>query len=78
MFWRPTKKEISKWLAGKEREYDQKKNRNPWMSDEQWMQRYVYAKLHDVFFGEFPIILTDWLEILVENTGKYRLIASRN
>jgi hypothetical protein len=61
MFWRPTKKEISKWLEGKEREFIQKENRNPQMSDEQWMQRYVYTELHKIFFGEFPIILTEWL-----------------
>jgi hypothetical protein len=41
------------------------------MSDEQWMQMYVYTKLHEILFGEFPIILTEWLEILVENTGRY-------
>jgi hypothetical protein len=42
------------------------------MSDEKWMQRYVYTELHEIFFGEFLIILTEWLEILVENTGRYR------
>jgi hypothetical protein len=42
------------------------------------MQRYVYTKLHEIFFGEFSIILTNWLEILVENTGRYRDVASRN
>jgi hypothetical protein len=42
------------------------------------MQRYVYTELHEIFFGEFPIILTEWLEILVENTGRYRDAASRN
>jgi hypothetical protein len=42
------------------------------------MQRYVYTELHEIFFGEFPIILTEWLEILVENTGRYRTTALRN
>jgi hypothetical protein len=48
------------------------------MSDKQWMQRYVYTKLHEIFFGEFPIILTEWLEILVENTGRYKNTMLRN
>jgi hypothetical protein len=28
------------------------------MSDKKWMQRYVFIDLHEIFFGEFPIILT--------------------
>ena len=48
------------------------------MSDKKWMQRYVYTDLHEIFFGEFPIILTAWLETLVENTRRYRIAAPRN
>jgi hypothetical protein len=48
------------------------------MSNEQWMQRYVYTELHEIFFGEFPIILTEWLERLVENTGRYQNATPRN
>jgi hypothetical protein len=71
MFWSPNKKEISEWLEGKEWEFSQKENRNPQMSDKKWMKRYVYIELYEIFFGKFPIILTEWLEILVENTGRY-------
>jgi hypothetical protein len=42
------------------------------------MKRYLYTELHDIFFGNFPIILTKWLEILVENTGRYRTFVPRN
>jgi hypothetical protein len=48
------------------------------MSDKQWMQRYVYTKQNEIFFGEIPIILTKCLEILVENTGRYQTASSRN
>jgi hypothetical protein len=51
---------------------------NPQMSDEKWMQRYVYTELHEIFFGEFPIILTEWLERLVENNGRYQTTTMRN
>jgi hypothetical protein len=37
-----------------------------------------YIELHEIFFGEFPIILTDWLEILVENTRRYNIATPRN
>jgi hypothetical protein len=39
---------------------------NPWMSDKKWMQRYRYTDLHEILFGKFPIILTEWLKRLVE------------
>jgi hypothetical protein len=68
MFWRMKKKEISKWLEIKEWDFSQQENMNPWMSDKQWMQRYVFTYLHEIFFGEFLNILTEWLERLVEKT----------
>jgi hypothetical protein len=34
-----------------------REKKNPLMSDKKWMQRYVYTKvLHQILFGEFPII----------------------
>jgi hypothetical protein len=54
MFWRSTEKEISKWLERKERESALKNNRNPRMSDKQWMQRYVYTELHEILFVMSP------------------------
>jgi hypothetical protein len=72
MFWRSTKKDIVKWMERKEREFSRGENRNPQMSDEQWLQRYVFTELHDIFFGEFMIILIEWLERLVENNERYR------
>jgi hypothetical protein len=38
----------------------------------------VFIDLHEIFFGEFPIILTEWLERLVENVGRYQVEAPRN
>jgi hypothetical protein len=38
----------------------------------------VFTDLHEIFFGEFPIILTEWLERLVENIGRYNSKAPRN
>jgi hypothetical protein len=78
MFWTLNKKEIVEWIERKENDFSKGENRNPQMSDEQWLQRYVFMELHDIFFGEFLIILTEWLERLVENTGRYRTASLRN
>jgi hypothetical protein len=48
------------------------------MSDKQWMERYVYKDLHEIFFGEFSIILTEWIEILVEKIGRFRATALKS
>jgi hypothetical protein len=38
----------------------------------------VYTELHEVFFGEFPNILAEWLEIFVEKTSRHRPVAPKN
>jgi hypothetical protein len=48
------------------------------MSDKKWMQKYVFTDLHEIFFGEFPKILTEWLERLVEKTGRFSVAAPKN
>jgi hypothetical protein len=78
MFWKMNKKEILEWLERKERDFAQQENKNPRMSDKQWMQGYVYTYLHEIFFGKFPIILIEWLERLVEKIGRYKDVAPRN
>jgi hypothetical protein len=53
-------------------------NKNPHLNNKQWLQRYVFTELHEVFCSEFPNILEKWLEIFVENTGRHRPTAPKN
>jgi hypothetical protein len=78
MFWRLNKEEIIEWIERKQREFYREHNRNPWLKNKQWLQTYVFTDLHEIFFGYFPIILTERLESLVENDGRYRVEALRN
>jgi hypothetical protein len=64
--WRPTKEEIGWWLEMKECEFSRDQNKNPWISLEQWLQRYVFTDLHEIFFVEFLIVLVEWLQRLAE------------
>jgi hypothetical protein len=48
------------------------------MSEKKWLQRYVYIDLHEIFFGEFLNILTEWLERLVEKTRRFKETARMN
>jgi hypothetical protein len=65
----------NQWLEQKEQEFSQKENKNPRLKNKQWLQRYVYTDLHEIFFGEFPNLLAEWMEIFVENTGRHRPVA---
>jgi hypothetical protein len=48
------------------------------MSDKKWLQKYVFTYFHEIFFGEFPIILTEWLERLVEKMRRFNTAMPRN
>jgi hypothetical protein len=78
MFWRPNKEDITQWIERKKQDLAREHYRNPRLNDEQWLQRYVFTDLHEIFFGEFSIILTEWIERILENIGKYWAEALRN
>jgi hypothetical protein len=42
------------------------------------LQRYILTYLHEIVFGEFLTILTEWIESLVENIGRYQAEAPRS
>ena len=66
-FWHPSKEEIEKWVEVKEKEFTEKENINPRLSTEDWLQRYIFTDLHEIFFATFPSELHAWLSRLVEN-----------
>jgi len=66
-FWNPSKEEINNWVVSKEKEFTKQKNRNPRLSTEDWLQRYIFSDIHEVFFTTFPTELHAWLSILAEN-----------
>ena len=65
-FWYPTKKEIQDWLETKETEFAEKENRNPRLSIESWLDKYIFTNEHEVFFASFLSELHEWLSKLAE------------
>jgi hypothetical protein len=49
--WFPSKKEIHKWIEDQERDFVEAQNKNPKLSTEDWLQRYIFIDFHDIFFG---------------------------
>ena len=71
--WNPTKKEIGDWLDRKIHEFAAQKNKNSWLTKKQWLDRYLYTEIHEIFFFSFPIELYEWITKLADNQGRWKL-----
>jgi len=70
--WNPAKNEIEKWLGQNIHEFPTQKNKNPCLSNEEWLNRYLYIEIHEIFFCTFPIELYEWLAKLTDSQGRLR------
>jgi hypothetical protein len=43
-----------------------------------WIQRYVFTNLHKIFFVDFPNILAEWIQILVEQNRIFHTVFLKN
>jgi hypothetical protein len=55
------KVEIQRWLRTKELKFVQKDNINPKFTPCQYLDKYVFSDLHEVFLCEFMHLLQEWL-----------------
>ena len=51
-------------------------NRNPRLMKEQWLDRYLYTKIHRIFLCSFPVELYEWIAKLEDDRGRWRLDGS--
>ena len=71
--WNPTKKEIEKWLDQKIHEFTTQEKKNLRLSKEEWLNRYLYTEIHEIFFCIFPIEVYEWLAKLTDSQGRWKL-----
>jgi hypothetical protein len=62
----PLKKEIQKWIEDQERDCVEAQNRNPKLSTEDWLQRYIFIDIQEIFFGGIHQDLFEWLARFVD------------
>ena len=43
------------------------------MTKEQWLERYLYMEIHEIFFASFPFELYEWITKLVDSQGGWKL-----
>ena len=72
MFWRPSVKEIGDWLDEIYLKFVEKENTNPRCSAHDFLQRYVFCDIYEIFFGSIHIELHQWLSRLTERKTKFQ------
>ena len=65
-FWYPNKKEIQDWMEKKETEFAEKENRNPRVSTEAWLDKYIFTDEHEIYFASLLGESHEWLSKLEE------------
>ena len=70
--WFPSKTEIQKWIEDQERDFVEAQKKNPKMSIEDWLQRYIFIDIHEILFGGIHHELFEWLARLADTQFKIR------
>jgi len=71
--WNPTKKGIEDWLDRKIQKFAVQENRNLILSNEEWLDCYLYTYIHEIFFTSFPTELYEWITKLANSQGRCKL-----
>ena len=64
MLWHPTKPKIQDWVDFKELEFAREESEGTQWNPTDWLGRYNYSDIYEIFFFYFPIVLHEWLSKL--------------
>jgi hypothetical protein len=64
--WFPSKTEILKWTKEQENDFAKDQNKNPNLSTEDWLGRYIFTDVHKILFGGIHKELYEWLARLAD------------
>ena len=70
--WFPSKKKIHKWIEDQEKDFTEAQNKNPNLSTEDWLGRYILTDIHEIFFGGIHRDLYEWLARLEDTQFEIR------
>jgi hypothetical protein len=70
--WFPSKIEIHKWIEDQEKDFVEAQNKNPNLSIEDWLERYIFTDIHEIFFGGIHQELYEWLARLEDTQFEIR------
>jgi hypothetical protein len=64
--WFPSKTETYEWIVDQEKEFVEAHNKNPYLSIEDWLEKYIFIDKHEILFGGIHQDLYEWLAVLVD------------
>jgi hypothetical protein len=64
--WFPSKTETQKWIEDQEKDFVEAHNKNPNLSTEYWLEKYIFTDIHKIFFGGIHQELYEWLARLAD------------
>jgi hypothetical protein len=64
--WFPSKTEIQKWIEEQEKDFAEDQNKNSNLSTEDWLGRYIFTDIQDIFFGGVHKEIYEWLARLAD------------
>jgi hypothetical protein len=70
--WFPSKTNIQKWIEYQEKELDEAQNKNPNLSTEDCLERYIFIDIHKFFFGGIHRELYEWIARLEDTQFEIR------
>jgi hypothetical protein len=70
--WFQSKKEIQKWIEDQEKDFAEAQNKNPNLSSEYWLEKYIFTDIHTIFFGGIHQELYEWLARLEDTQFEIR------
>jgi hypothetical protein len=71
--WFPSKTEIQKWIEYQEKDFTDAQNKNPSLGIEDWLGRYIFTNIHEIFFGGIHREIYEWLARLADTQFEVRL-----
>src|SRR5277367_2418749 len=66
MFWRPSVKEIDDLIHDTYLKFTEKENKDPRHNPEEFLERYVFYDIYEIFFVGIHVELHEWLSRLTE------------
>ncbi len=72
MVWRPSAKEIDDWIHDTYYKFADEENKNPCRSSEEFLQRYIFYDIYEIFFVGVHVELHEWLSRLTERKKNFK------
>jgi hypothetical protein len=70
--WFPSKTKIQKWIEEQEKDFAEPWNKNHNFSTEDWLGRYIFTNIHEIFFEGIHKELYEWLARLEDTQFEIR------